>query len=167
MNPSKDDVRLMVVALFTLISGVERARRQKKAAAALDLLQVIAASEGIRPSDIAGQRLVHRSLVTRQLRDLEDAGYVQFAADPRDGRSWLVALTPAGRDEMLLLQEVGLERFAMFVAGWQPGEVRQLTALLEKLASSMAAVTDQESQAARSEPRPRSRASRHAREGQR
>jgi len=166
MSPSKDDVLPMVVALFTLISGVERARRQKKAAAALDLLQVIAAGEGMRPSDIADQRLVHRSLVTRQLRDLEDAGYVQFAEDLRDGRSWLVALTPAGREEMLRLQDVGLERFAMFVSGWQPGEVRQLTALLEKLAASMAATADQESQAARSQSRPRSRASRHARAGQ-
>ena len=32
----------MVVALFTLTAGLERARRQKKAAGALSLLQVIA-----------------------------------------------------------------------------------------------------------------------------
>jgi DNA-binding MarR family transcriptional regulator len=160
MAPGRDDVQSMVVALFTVISGVDRARREKKSAAALDLLQVIAASEGLRPSDIADHRFVHRSLVTRQLRELEDAGYVQFAEDPRDGRSWLVALTPAGRAEMLRLQNVGLARFTMFVADWQPGEVRQLTALLDKLAASMAAVTDQESQAARSERGPRSRAGR-------
>ena len=148
----------MVVALFTLIAGTERARRQKKAAAALDLLQVIAAGEGVRPSDIADQRLVHRSLVTRQLRELEDAGYVQFAADPEDGRSWLVALTPAGRDEMRRLQDIGLDRFAMFVADWQPGEVRQLTALLEKLTTSMAGVAEREAQAGRAVRARRSRA---------
>lgn len=141
----------MVVALFTLIAGTERARRQKKAAAALDLLQVIAAGEGMRPSDIADHRLVHRSLVTRQLRELEDAGYVQFAPDPEDGRSWLVALTPAGREEMRRLQDIGLDRFAMFVADWQPGEVRQLTALLEKLAASMAGVAEREARALRPE----------------
>lgn len=145
----------MVVALFTLISGVERARRQKRAAAALDLLQVIAASAGTRPSDIADRRVVHRSLVTRQLRELEDSGYVQFAGDPDDGRSWLVTLTPAGREEMLRLQNAGLDRFAMFVAGWETGEVRQLTALLEKLTASMASVADQESAPARRERRPR------------
>jgi DNA-binding MarR family transcriptional regulator len=148
----------MVVALFTLIAGTERARRQKKAAAALDLLQVIAAGEAMRPSDIADQRLVHRSLVTRQLRELEDAGYVQFAADPQDGRSWLVALTPAGCDEMRRLREIGLDRFAMFVADWQPGEVQQLTALLERLTASMAGVAEREAQAARTERGRRSRA---------
>jgi DNA-binding MarR family transcriptional regulator len=141
-------VQSMVVALFTLIGGVERARRQKKPAAALDLLQVIAAGEGIRPSGIASQRLVHRSLVTRQLRELEDAGYVQFAGDPDDGRSWLVALTPAGRQEMRGLQEAGLDRFAMFVADWEPAEVQQLTGLLEKLTSSMADIADRENRAA-------------------
>jgi DNA-binding MarR family transcriptional regulator len=95
--------------------------------------------------------LVHRSLVTRQLRELEDAGYVQFAGDPDDGRSWLVALTPAGRQEMRGLQEAGLERFAIFVAAWEPAEVRQLTALLEKLASSMADVAGREDKAASAE----------------
>lgn len=158
MAPDRDDVQSMVAALFTLIAGTERARRQKKAAAALDLLQVIAAGEGIRPSDIAGQRLVHRSLVTRQLRELEDAGYVQFAADPRDGRSWLVALTPAGYEEMRRLQDVGLDRFAMFVADWQPGEVQQLTALLEKLTASMTGAAAREAQAAHTARGRRSRA---------
>jgi DNA-binding MarR family transcriptional regulator len=141
----------MVVALFTLIGGVERARRQKRAAAALDLLQVIAAGKGMRPSDIASQRSVHRSLVTRQLRELEDAGYVQFAGDPDDGRSWLVALTPAGHEEMRRLQEVGLERFAMFVADWDAVEVQQLAELLEKLTSSMAGVANRENKAAPTE----------------
>jgi DNA-binding MarR family transcriptional regulator len=148
MPPNRNDVQSMVVALFTLIAGVERARRERKAAAALDLLQVIAAGGEMRPSEIAGQRSVHRSLVTRQLRELEDAGYVLFAGDPDDGRAWRVALTPAGREEMRRLQEVGLARFAKFVADWEPAEVQQLAALLAKLTSSMAVVTGQENEAA-------------------
>src|ERR1017187_9759380 len=115
MPPARDEVQSMVVALFTLTAGLERARRQKKAAGALSLLQV-----------------VHPSLVTRQVRELEDAGYAQVTGDPADGRSWLVALTPAGQDEMRRLQQVGLDRFALFVADWEPGEVRALTALLDK-----------------------------------
>ncbi len=156
----------MVVALFTLIGGVERARRQKKAAAALDLLQVIAAGNGVRPSSIADQRSVDRSLVTRQLHELEDAGYVEFAGDPDDGRSWLVALTPAGREEMRRLQEAGLVRFALFVADWEPAEVRRLTELLEKLGSSMAGVASRENEAASAGPaRPPGRRRRGAARG--
>ncbi len=144
MPPSRDDVQSMVVALFTLTAGLERARRQKKAAGALSLLQVIAERDGIRPSEIADLQLVHPSLVTRQVRELEDAGYAQVTADPADGRSWLVTLTPAGQEETRRLQQVGLDRFALFVADWDPGEVRALTGLLDKLRSSMAAVSERE-----------------------
>lgn len=139
MAPSKTDVQAMVAALFTLTAGMERARRQRKAAGTLRVLQLIADRELIRPSEIAGLQEVHPSLVTRQIRELEDAGHVQVAADPADRRSCLVTLTPAGAGELQRLTQIGLDRFAVFVAGWQPADVRKLTALLDKLRESMAA----------------------------
>ena len=144
MPPSKADVHAMVAALFTLTAGMERARRQRKAAAALSLLQLVADRQPIRPSEIADLQDVHPSLVTRQVRELEDAGHVQVAADPADRRSCLVTLTQAGAGELQRLTRAGLDRFALFVADWQPGEVRTLTALLDKLRNSMAAVAAQE-----------------------
>ena len=144
MAPSKADVHAMVAALFTLTAGMERARRQRKAAAALSLLQLVAGRQPIRPSEIADLQDVHPSLVTRQVRELEDAGHVQVAADPADGRSCLVTLTPAGTGELKRLTQAGLDRFALFVADWQPGDVRTLTALLDKLRNSIAAVAEQE-----------------------
>jgi DNA-binding MarR family transcriptional regulator len=146
MAPSKADVAAMVAALFTLTGGLERARRQRMAAGTLSLLQLITDRGAIRPSEIADLQGVHPSLVTRQVRELEDAGHVRVAADPADGRSCLVTLTPAGADDLKRLTEVGLDRFALFVADWQPGDVRTLTALLDKLRHSIAAVTAQEQQ---------------------
>jgi DNA-binding MarR family transcriptional regulator len=132
---------------------------------------VIAGRDGIRPSEIADLQLVQPSLVTRQVRELEDAGYVQVSGDPADGRSWLVALTPAGRDEMRRLQQVGLDRFALFVADWEPGEVQALAALLDKLRTSMAAVGEREQRPPARRERPRAagrrrRAERHETERQ-
>ena len=144
MAPSKADVHAMVAALFTLTAGMERARRQRKAAGTLSLLQLVAGRGAIRPSEIAGLQDVHPSLVTRQVRELEDAGHVQVAADPADGRSCLVSLTPAGVSELGRLTQTGLDRFALFVADWQPGEVRMLTALLDKLRDSITAVAEKE-----------------------
>jgi DNA-binding MarR family transcriptional regulator len=146
MAPSKADVNAMVAALFTLTAGMERARRQRKAAGTLSLLQLIADRGAIRPSEIADLQQVHPSLVTRQVRELEDAGQVQVAADPADGRSCLVTLTPAGADELQRLTQVGLDRFAVFVSDWQPGDVQMLTALLNKLRNSIAAIAAQEQQ---------------------
>src|SRR5580693_4179518 len=136
MAPDRSDVQSMVIALFTLIGSMDRAARQSAGASALSLLQVVASRDAIRPSEIADLQHVHPSLVTRQVRELEDKGYVKVTADPTDGRSCLVALTPAGADEMSRLREVGLDQFAAFVADWPSEEVRTLTALLEKLESS-------------------------------
>lgn len=144
MPPSDKDVQSMVAALFTLNAGLERARRQRKGASTLSLLQVIDGHEQIRPSDIADLQQVHPSLVTRQVRELEDAGYVEVIADPADGRSYLVSLTPAGSQELRRLLEFGLRRFALFVKNWEPDQVRTLTELLRKLQTSMAAVAARE-----------------------
>ncbi len=140
MVPSDRDVQSMAAALFTLNAGIDRARRERKAASALNLLQVIATGEAARPSEIASRQRVHQSLVTRQVREMEDAGYVTVNANPADGRSCLVELTPAGADELGRLTRVGLERFALFVSDWETEEVQTLTALLEKLQRSMSSV---------------------------
>jgi DNA-binding MarR family transcriptional regulator len=134
----------MVAALFTMNAGLERARRQRKGAGILSLLQVIDASEGIRPSGIAEAQNVHPSLVTRQVREVEDAGYVTVTADPVDRRSCLVKITPSGKVELARLAEFGLARFALFVEDWSRDDVRKLAELLEKLKTSMASVAAQD-----------------------
>ena len=51
-----------------------------------------------------------------------------------------------GAGELQRLTQAGLDRFALFVADWQPSDVRILTALLDKLRNSIAAVAAQEQQ---------------------
>ncbi len=139
MTPSRADVQAMVIALFTVNAGLDRARRRSKGASTLSVLQVLAGREGVRPSAIAEQLGVHPSLVTRRVQELEDAGYVDVTVDPADARSLRVALTRSGTREQHRLVQIGLDRFALFVADWEPDEVRTLTALLEKLERSKAA----------------------------
>jgi len=153
MEPSQSDVERMVAALFTMNAGLDRARRRSKGASTLSLLQLLAGGEGLRPSDLAEHLGVHPSLITRQIQELEDSGYVNVSANPNDARSLLVSLTPAGVQEQRRLREVGLGRFALFVAKWTPEEVRTLAALLEKLERSKAGVAAQErSPTARPQP---------------
>jgi len=144
MSPDAVDVEAMVVALFTLMAKVDRARHERRAASDLSLLQVIAAGGAMRPGVIAARQHVHQSLVTRQIRNLEAAGHFSVADDPNDGRSYLVALTPAGFDELDRLTKIGLQRFALFVSDWDPEQVRTLAELLEKLQSSMTAASASE-----------------------
>src|ERR1022692_4715985 len=95
VKASKDDVRAMVTALFVTNAALDRARRQKKGASTLSLLQVIAAAPCIRPSEIASTQDVHPSQVTRQVRELESLGHVQMAgvkASKDDVRAMVTAL---------------------------------------------------------------------------
>jgi len=144
VKASRDDVRAMVTALFVTNAALDRARRQKKGASTLSLLQIVATSPGIRPSEIASAQDVHPSQITRQVRELESLGIVQVTANLADRRSCRVTLTPAGSGELQRLTEVGLDRFGSFVADWEPEEVQMLTALLVKLEESKAAVTAQQ-----------------------
>jgi DNA-binding MarR family transcriptional regulator len=130
----------MVTALFVTNAALDRARHQKKGAATLSLLQVVAATPGIRPSEIASAQDVHPSQVTRQIRELEGIGFVQVIADQEDKRSCRITLTKAGANELKHLTEVGLNRFASFVADWDRDEVRMLTSLLQKLEASKMAI---------------------------
>jgi len=133
MKPSRSDVEHMVVALFTVNAGLDRARRERPGAGRLSVLQALTTAQGHRPSDIATTLQVSPSLVTRHVQELEGDGLVAVARDPDDHRSCLVSLTARGYEEMRMLQEVGVARFASFVAGWDTADVVTLTRLLERL----------------------------------
>ena len=89
MAPDRSDVQSMVIALFTLIGGMDRATRQSAGGDALSLLQAVASRDAIRPSEIADLLRVHPSLVTRQVQDLEDKGtHRSLRTRLTGGRAW-------------------------------------------------------------------------------
>jgi DNA-binding MarR family transcriptional regulator len=52
----------------------------------------------LTPSELADRERVRRPTATRVIAVLEDAGLVDRTRDPGDGRSFLVSLSPAGRE---------------------------------------------------------------------
>jgi DNA-binding MarR family transcriptional regulator len=146
-KPTQADVAFMALALFTVKAGLDRAARLSRGASALSLLQALEPRDTLRPSQIASALQIHPSVVTRQVRELEDEGFVSVRANEQDRRSCLVSLTPEGRKETERLREIGLARFATFVADWDADEVRELTRLLNKLEASKAEIGEQERRA--------------------
>lgn len=144
MKPKRTDVQEMVNALFTLIDGLERARRKKPDAAALSLLQKIGGRNKLHPSEIAGELDLHQSTITRHVQSLADKGLVVLKADPGDGRSCTIELTDSGQNELHRLQQISIDRFSKFVSVWEAEEVRTFTRLLTKLEETKAEVGRQE-----------------------
>jgi DNA-binding MarR family transcriptional regulator len=58
----------------------------------------------LTPSELAEIERVKRPTATRTLRVLSQAGLVERAPDPSDGRSALVSITAAGRDRLRRLR---------------------------------------------------------------
>ena len=128
-RPDLSDVRELVIALFTVSTGLERARRRIPMVTTLTVLQALDGGLS-RPSEVAERLGLHLSSVTRQVWTLEEAGHVEVSPDPADGRSLQVTVTDAGRQELARLSEIGIGRFAAFVADWTAEDVRTLSRLL-------------------------------------
>ena len=155
-RPDQDDVERLVTALFQVNAGLEHGKQRNAQASALYLLQVIAAMPEASPTELAAVVSLHQSSITRQVSLLEDAGFVTVAVNPRDRRSCRITLTEAGRAELARLYQIGMSRFATFVADWDAEEVRAFTRLLIKFEASKAEVArrEQEAQGGQASPAP-------------
>jgi DNA-binding MarR family transcriptional regulator len=86
-----------------------------------------------RTNDLAGALQLDASTVTRQVTALASDGLVERRPDPTDGRSSILAVTPAGRAAM---GEVERERRAVLeemFGGWDDDDRGQLGDALTKL----------------------------------
>jgi DNA-binding MarR family transcriptional regulator len=69
----------------------------------------------------------------RQVRRLEELGYVERAPDADDGRVITVTITPDGRDARQRIAEVLEAHLRDALARWSAADRRQLGELLERL----------------------------------
>jgi DNA-binding MarR family transcriptional regulator len=84
--------------------AVVRTHRRLRQEAGADLSPTLLAALGtisrhgpLTPSELAEREGIQRPTATRLLGRLEQPGYVARTPDPHDGRSALVAVTPAGQ----------------------------------------------------------------------
>jgi DNA-binding MarR family transcriptional regulator len=108
-----DDSRLTEQAARLRLAIVRMARRlrQEAAGAGAELTPTAGAALAtverhgpLTPSELAEIERVKRPTATRILRVLADAGLVERAQDPADGRSWVVSINSAGRERLRRLR---------------------------------------------------------------
>ncbi|MER5184992.1 MarR family transcriptional regulator [Streptomyces sp. NPDC002896] len=101
--------------------------------AAVALLRQVDDAEPLRPSELAGRLAVEASHVTRQVQQLQKAGYLTRVPDPDDRRAQLIQLTPLGRDAVERVRDASRRSMAGALAGWSPEELRQLATLFHRM----------------------------------
>ncbi|GAA2318619.1 MarR family transcriptional regulator [Streptomyces kunmingensis] len=86
-----------------------------------------------RATELAAYIGVGKATMSRQLRALEDLGFVAREPDPADGRAWLISLTERGRADFGQVREARRMRYVRQLAGWDRVEVAELARLLHQL----------------------------------
>ena len=84
----------------------------------------------LRPTTLAGMLEVDLSVVSRQVRALEEAGLVQRRPDPADARAALVSVTPAGGQALETVRQQRAAALADVVSGWPPADVDEFVRML-------------------------------------
>ncbi|NGO10284.1 MarR family transcriptional regulator [Streptomyces sp. HC44] len=101
--------------------------------AAVALLRQIGDSEPARPGELANRLAVEASHVTRQVQQLEKAGYVTRVPDPEDRRAQRIQITQTGQEAVDRIRETSARGMQMALSGWSPEELRQLATLFHRM----------------------------------
>ena len=75
--------------------------------------------------------------LSRQIKLLEDDGYVERRPHPDDGRSWVLAATAEGRTAHRRLRQANETMLARQLRDWTDDEMEELAAALERLVGDL------------------------------
>jgi len=94
-------------------------------------------AQGVSPTHLSRCLHVSKNTVSALLRGLEEQGLIERVLDPRDRRSFLIRLTPAGREMVERAVPSHIARINAPLQEFTPEEVSQLLALLTKLIQAL------------------------------
>jgi DNA-binding MarR family transcriptional regulator len=106
---------------------------------AFALLSRIGEQSPIRLSVLAGAVCLDVSTISRQVQDLEQAGWVVRERDPHDGRASLLRLSPTGSSVLEAGKEQRRRALARLLAGWSDDDKRALAEQLARFNHAVAA----------------------------
>jgi len=102
------------------------------------VLNVVYRRGPVRVGAVAEDLHVDISVASRQLSALEAAGHIERTSDPADGRSRLLAITPAGEDALGAAHQAMVGVFATTVADWSQADIDTLAASIGRLRADYA-----------------------------
>ena len=101
---------------------------------AISILSTLRTSGPVRLSLLARLTDLEAPLISREIRELVNEGYVRRTADPTDGRAGIVDLTAKGRRASQAYREATDEIIAETFSAWSAADLRDLRVQLERVA---------------------------------
>jgi DNA-binding MarR family transcriptional regulator len=99
MSNRQPDRTEIAARLAAAVGRINRRARTDSAALGYGIVSALATiqREGpLRPGDLSRIEVVTKPTMTRILTELEQRGFIEREADPRDGRAFMVTATPEG-----------------------------------------------------------------------
>ena len=97
------------------------------------MLRALWAGDGLTHSALAGQLGKSPATITKTVKRMERAGFVERKPDPRDERLSRVYLTAAGRDVQAAVEQVWQDFEQQAFAGFSPEEMASLRGMLQRV----------------------------------
>jgi MarR family transcriptional regulator, organic hydroperoxide resistance regulator len=97
------------------------------------MLRALWEADGVTHSSLAGQLNKSPATITKTVKRMEKAGFVERKPDPRDERLSRVYLTAAGRDVQAAVEQVWQDFEMQAFAGFSPEEMATLRGLLGRV----------------------------------
>jgi len=137
------DVRLGLTRLGRLLSsrrvhaGMAGAAGVTLPQQAMNVLRALGDRDPLPVGDLARAARMDPGAVSRQIRVLEEAGYVERRDSPQHGSIVLVVATPEGRDVARRFERVRHAQLSRALADWTDDEREQLGRLLLRLVDDL------------------------------
>ena len=107
---------------------------------AISIIGALQSSGPVRLSSLARLTGLEAPLISREIRELSEAGYVFRSSDPTDGRAGIVDLTAKGADAWKRYRAAADAISAEAVAEWSTDDLHTLRVLLERMARDVVKV---------------------------
>lgn len=105
---------------------------------ALTILSTLRGSGPVRLSLLARLTDLEAPLISREIRDLVENGYVRRSADPTDGRAGIVELTAKGRRAHQAYRDATDAIITETFSDWTGPDLHELRVLLDRVAEAFA-----------------------------
>jgi len=105
---------------------------------AITILSTLRSSGPVRLSLLARLTDLEAPLISREIRELVEGGYVRRNADPTDGRAGIVDMTPKGRRAYQAYRDATDEIIAETLSSWSAADLHALSQLLDRVSEDFA-----------------------------
>lgn len=140
MKVNEEDAWTLLSALFATAQVSQRGIASHPQDPITIRLLALAAERGsLRPSEAAAELDVAPPTITRHVKALEQQGCLVAAANPGDGRSYVIKVSEAGYVALKRFRKELVAKFMPALNDFTPDEIHSLAGLLNRLISGMAA----------------------------